>query len=99
MNDKTLELLWLGAFRYYLGRMTYAVEDFTRSLIIEWPNISDEVKAIILRELRGTFEKDDRMRNEWRCCSAEEKLERSYHLPLGIDMDRREWEKVLEECK
>lgn len=96
---QTQDLLWIGAFRYYLGRMTYAVGDFTRSLIVEWPNISDEVKAIILRELREAFDQDNRMRAEWRCCSAEERSERSFYLPLGMDMDRREWEKVLEKCK
>lgn len=93
---QTQDLLWIGAFRYYLGRMTYAVGDFTRALIVEWPNISDEVKSIILRELREAFERDSRMReNPYPHTNASGCV----CLPLGMDCDRREWEKVLKRCK
>lgn len=94
MNNKTLELLWLGAFRYYLGRRTYAVSEFCECLIQNWKDVPDITKRLIQKELEVSFEKDDRMRRDNRCCCVEDKAQRSLYLPLGDACDRAEWELV-----
>ena len=71
------------SFRYCLGRMSYAVGDWCQWCRGNWQDIPENEKAIIKRELEDAFEMDDRARAEdW-----------SYK-PLGMDMDRREWETV-----
>lgn len=85
MNDEQLSTLWIGAFRYYCGRMTYAVSDFCRTLIHQWPNIPAHAQSIIKRDLLEEFARDD-----------EARLAGSAYKPLGHDCDRREWENVRE---
>ena len=83
MNNNQLTTLWLGSFRYHLGRKTYAVSEFCELLIQEWANLPEITKTLISKELENTFIRDD--------------MDRAYGqsiLPLGMDCDRKEWEKV-----
>ena len=75
--------LWLGAARYYMGRMTYAVSGFCELLIEQWPALNEETRYMIQRDVEREFEKDDEMRKQ-----------KSRYLPLGQDCDRAEWERV-----
>jgi hypothetical protein len=86
MNDKEKSTVWIGAFRYYMGRMTYAVSDFCDILIKEWPSLPEHAKQIIKRDLEEGFERDDRLR------SASDLPTIGY--ALGHDCDRAEWAKV-----
>lgn len=74
------------ATRYCLGRMTYVVGSCIEWLIQVWPELHEEARAIIKRDIEEAFAEDDRDR---------EKLggELGYKR-LGMDMDRREWERV-----
>ena len=81
------DILWLGAFRYYLGRQTYAVSDFVLLLEQNWNTLSEDLKVRIEIELKEAFQRDD--------------LDRYYnreHNTLGSLSDRREWEKILNLC-
>lgn len=80
-NDEQLTL-WVGAFRYYLGRMTYAVGEFCWLLINQWPELPEMVRILIQRDLEEAFERDDKLRQN------------GPYTPLGADCDRAEWEKV-----
>lgn len=75
--------LYVGATRYYLGRMTYAVEEFTRTLIRNWSNLSEETRNIIRRDVEEEFVLDDAARARG-----------DQYKPLGWDCDRASWEKV-----
>lgn len=79
-NDVTL---WVGALRYYMGRKTYAVSHFCDMLISNWDNISKGAKTIIEKDVEYEFQRDDDARES-----------NMAHLPLGDDMDRKEWERV-----
>lgn len=83
-DDHEALTLWVGATRYYLGRMTYAVSDFTQMLIKHWPQLPPKTQAIITRDIEEAFAKDAKENNT------------ALYLfhPLGHDCDRREWEKV-----
>jgi hypothetical protein len=85
MNDNEIETLWLGAFRYYVGRRTYAVSDFVAILVKQWPNLPQKTRLLIERELEQWYALDDKARmvpdSTW---------------PLGDDCDRAEWGKVRE---
>lgn len=75
--------LWVGACRYYLGRQTYAVQDFCNLLQEQWPTLHPQTRKVILRDVQEAFERDDNARQN--------------HEPirwLGDDCDRAEWEKV-----
>ena len=82
MNDTEKLTLWLGAFRFYCGRMTYAVSDFCDLLRKEWPNLPEHTRSLIRAELEETFVRDDKFRPH------------DHYAPLGADCDRKEWEKV-----
>ena len=75
--------LWLGATRYYLGRMTYAVSDFCELLQKKWPHFTERTRDLLIATIEREFERDDEFRSSG-----------SEHLPLGMDCDRAEWEKV-----
>ncbi len=83
MKNSQKECLWLGAFRYYLGRMTIAVSEFTELLIQEWPNLPEKTKYLIKSELEDAFKDDDL-----------DRLQNNDYKRLGHDCDRREWQKV-----
>lgn len=75
--------LWVGATRYYMGRMTYAVANFCSLLIGSWNELSENTRAIIERDIETEFVRDDESRRRGD----------SFH-PLGHDMDRKSWEHV-----
>ena len=75
--------LWLGATRYYLGRMTYAVGSFCDLLIEHWPALHEATRQLLKRDIETEFERDDELRTTG-----------SQYLPLGQDCDRKEWERV-----
>lgn len=84
-NDQTT--LWLGAFRYYVGRMTYAVSSFCDLLYSNWETLPKTTRALIQRDLEEEFRRDDEMRKV-----AEQTCQASF--PLGVDCDRRAWESI-----
>ena len=86
-DDHDALTLWVGATRYYLGRMTYAVSDFSQMLIFHWPWLSEETQRIITLDIEEAFGRDDvaRMRG---------KNYTGVYYPLGQDADRASWEQV-----
>jgi hypothetical protein len=85
MNNEQKLTLWLGATRYYLGRMSYAVSTFTSLLCQEWKNIPKQTQDLIMRDIEEEFARDDAYRE----------LNRSTNFrPLGMDCDRASWELV-----
>lgn len=85
MNEHQKSTLWVGAFRYYLGRQTYAVGDFCDLLLAERDNLPAPVKHLILREIESAIDNDDAARERGDIVK-----------PMGWDCDRRAWEKVKE---
>lgn len=85
MTDASKTLVWLGATRYYLGRMTAAVGSFCDLLRVEWKHLPQETRDLIQRDVEEEFRRDDNARG-W-------ELE-PHAFPLGMDCDRAEWEKV-----
>jgi hypothetical protein len=85
INDEEKLTLWVGATRYYLGRMTYAVGSFCDLLISRWDEIPTDTRRIIQLDIEEAFERDDHFRS-----IGEEKT----YLPLGMDMDRAKWVEV-----
>lgn len=83
MSEYQTTTLWLGAFRYYVGRMTYAVSDFCDLLIAAWPTLPERTRSLIQRDLDEEFKRDDEVRGTGAMC-----------MPLGHDCDRQQWERV-----
>jgi hypothetical protein len=86
LTNNELTTLWLGGFRYYLGRQTYAVEDFCNCLISNWSFLPDHCKRLIAKELKEAFKQDDLDRLDEM---------KTYHR-LGHNCDRQSWAKVLD---
>jgi len=76
--------LVVNATRYCMGRMTYAVGQHIEWLVRHWPELDDRTRRQIERDLERDFEADDRARRDGRVA----------YLPLGMDCDRRQWERV-----
>ena len=74
----------IWATRYCLGRMTYDVGQCVEWLIHVWPDLRKDVRAIIQRDIEEAFAEDARARDGLPGNSKR----------LGMDMDRREWERV-----
>ena len=87
INDFDEATVWIGATRYYCGRMTYAVGDFCAALCRKWETLPEQAKKIIKRDLEKEFERDDKSR-------AGMLLYAIPGHPLGHDCDRAAWEKV-----
>lgn len=77
------DFLVIGAFRYALGRQTYVTAETSQWLIAYWEALSHNARVVIARNLADAIREDDAAR-----------LEGDKHLPLGADMDRREWAKL-----
>jgi hypothetical protein len=75
--------LYLGALRYYMGRMTYAVSDFCDLLIQVWPTLDVKTKSLIQRDLTAEFRRDDEQRKQG-----------TEYKALGMDQDRAQWLRV-----
>lgn len=87
MSDDEKCTLWIGAFRYYCGRTTYAVQDFTDILIRQWFSLPKRCREIIQRDLSREFQLDDEARQTI-----------GSHKPLGWQCDRDAWERVRINC-
>ncbi len=83
MNDIQQTTLWLAATRYYMGRTTYAVEEFCELLIAEWPNLDEQTKALIQRDITEEIKRDD-----------EDRATGMEYRQLGGDCDRDCWDRV-----
>ena len=90
MKKITIEQAWgrsglmaVSAVRYCLGRSSYIVGDCADWLIEVWPLLSDSIKKTIQRDIEEAFDRDDDDREECRSSRA-----------LGMECDRREWERV-----
>jgi len=55
MNEDDKATLWIGAFRYWLGRQTVSVHGFCEHLIHEFDGLPDQAKSVINRELQEAF--------------------------------------------
>ena len=85
-EDQQLDL-WLGATRYYLGRMTASVDSFCTLLIQEWSTLPVAVRGLIRRDVEEAFERDDYQRFH---------MYRTGPYPLGQQCDRASWNRVRE---
>ena len=87
MNTEKLygrdHLMVIAAVRYCVGRMSYIVSDCADWIIANWKDWPENTRAIIKRDIEESFVRDD----ESRIGCGE------YH-PLGMDCDRKEWERV-----
>ena len=88
MNITAPDFVVLSAFRYALGRSTYIVEDTVIWLEENWYDIPEDAQRLIHKELSEAFRAD----NERRRLGIR-------HHPLGMDMDRAQWEKLLLLCE
>ena len=86
LNEETLDLLWLGSFRYYCGRMTISAHAFCDALIANIDQLPPYTLSIIKRDLLEKFGDDDRSRL---------RHPREENQPLGHDADRQKWLDVL----
>jgi hypothetical protein len=77
----------LAAVRYCLGRTSYIVCECADQIVELWPSLDGDTRRLIERDIETEFRRDDTSR-------AERLLHPPLHHPLGMDMDRREWERV-----
>lgn len=89
--DIDSRMIIVGAFRYYLGRMTISVSSFTNWLVQRWHNLDEGTQFIIAREIEEAFKADDDQR--LRVKETGGNLS-SIGLPLGWDCDRAAWARV-----
>lgn len=75
-----LDMLWIGSFRYYLGRMTISTHSYCDSLMRNWSAIPERAKHVILRELQEEIKRDDIDRESGKDYKA-----------LGHDCDSKKW--------
>ena len=94
MTDSDLCDLWIGAFRYYLGRMTISVHSFCDSLVKNWDSIPERAKFVIKRDLLEAIQHDDRDRHH-----EIDTGEMSYHKYLGHDCDSYKWRDVCNKIR
>lgn len=64
------EMLLISAVRYALGRRTYIVGVTVEEVLNSWPDLSDNTRSVILRDVRDAHELGDDMghpcdRAEW----------------------------------
>ena len=85
-EDQQLEL-WLGATRYYLGRMTASVSSFCDTLIQEWDHLPQGCRQLIQRDIEEAFHRDDWQRTQ------HGHIGRMLYA-LGHDCDRAAWTRV-----
>ena len=77
------DLMVTAAFRYCLGRRTYIVSECASWLIRIWPQLGDNCKHVIKRDLEEAFTQDDRKDGP-----------QSDYKRLGDQCDRESWETV-----
>lgn len=86
MNDDQLCEVWLGATRYYLGRMTASVSSFCETLMQQWNQLPSGCRRLIQRDVEEAFARDDAQRGVHQGYSG--------IFALGHDCDRAAWEQV-----
>lgn len=59
MNPNDEQTLWVGATRYHLGRMTYAVGEFTDLLVAEWNNLHPATHLNIRNDVEDAFARNN----------------------------------------
>jgi hypothetical protein len=69
--------------RYAVGRQSYQVGTTVDWLVAHWDELPRHARSIIRNDLEDEFRRDDEARAGGR-----------EGLPLGMDMDRRQWERV-----
>ncbi len=79
-----MDMLWIGSFRYYLGRMTISVHSYCDSLIRNWDNVPERAKMVIIRDLAEEIKRDD-----------EDRLDEKEYKRLGHDCDSQRWREVM----
>lgn len=84
MNSEELAVLWIGAFRYYLGRQSIMTHAFCDQLTREFDSLPEQVKLVVVNDLKDAFKQDDKDRDKERDC-----------FTLGSDADRGKWLDVL----
>ncbi len=87
-----LDFLWLCAFRYCLGRMSYVVGEFCDLLPNYWNLISHSVRNTILYELEQAIKEDEKDRS----INNDVIIKK---LPLGMEYDRISWLKLFTKLK
>lgn len=85
ISKDDLDMLWIGAFRYYLGRSTIATHGFCESLVQHWGNIPKRSQVVIKRDLAEAIRRDDDDRENVR-----------QHKALGHDCDSKMWRAVFD---
>lgn len=83
VTDIDSRLIIVGAFRYYLGRMTISVSSFTDWLVQRWHNLDEGTQFIIAREIEEAFRDDD-----------EQRTKGDQFFRLGWNCDRAAWARV-----
>ena len=78
-----LDMLWIGSFRYYLGRMTISTHSYCDSLMCNWGVIPNRAKVVIARDLGDAIKRDDDRRESG-----------DAYRPLGHDCDSQKWREV-----
>ena len=86
--DPDVMTVLVGANRYYMGRMTYAVSSWCDFLIAIWPQLPADVQGIIREDVDDGFVRDDRARYG--------STSQNSYFPLGGDCDRAAWQCVRE---
>ena len=84
LSESDLEELWIGSFRYYIGRMTISTHSYCDLLMNNWDAIPKRSQLVIKRDLFEEIRRDDRDRE-----SARE------HKALGHDCDSQKWREVF----
>ena len=80
------DLMATAAVRYCLGRSSYIVGDCVDWLLANWERFEPGCRLVILRDISEAIQRDDEARERG-----------DQYLPLGMDMDRREWERAAAE--
>ncbi len=84
LSTDDLEMLWIGSFRYYLGRMTISVHSYCDSLMEHWGDIPERAQFVIKRDLSEAIQFDDNYR-----------YSDSPHKSLGHNCDSQKWREVM----
>lgn len=77
------DLMATAAVRYCMGRSTYIVGDCVDWLIANWSRFEPGCRVTIERDISEAIQRDDEARERG-----------DQYLPLGMGMDRREWERA-----
>ena len=79
-----LDMLWIGSFRYYLGRMTISTHSYCETPMNNFHTIPKRAREVIKRDLAEEILRDDRDRERG-----------SEHKALGHDCDSQKWREVM----